>query len=75
MVLIALGCVVGVVPEAVDVDVVILVVGRYCHGCVAFLTGDNVLEEGGLVAGVVVEYDAEAVMGGAAGNGPAEGEG
>ena len=74
MVLVAFCGVVGVVPEAVNVDVVVLAVGWDGYCCVTFLSGNDVLEEGGLVAGVVVEYDAEAVGWGTAGDGPTEGE-
>ena len=63
----------GVVPEAVDVDVIVLGVGWDWYRCVAFLTGDDVLEKGGLIAGVVVKYDAETVGWCATGDGPTEG--
>lgn len=64
-----------VVPEAVDVDVVVLVVGWDGYCGVAFLAGYDVLEEDGMVAGIVVEDDTEGVGWGAAGDGPTESEG
>ena len=65
---------VGVVPEAVEVEVVGEAVGTDGDGGAAVGSG-GVVEVGlGHAACVVVEADAEAVGGGAAGDGPAEGE-
>ena len=65
---------VGVVPEAVEVEVVGEAVGP--HGDSGASVGSGGVVEVGLghASCVVVEADAEVVGGGAAGDGPAEGE-
>ena len=65
---------IGVVPEAIKVEVVGETVGPHGDGGAAVGSG-GVVEVGlGHAACVVVEADAESVGGGAAGDGPTEGE-